>query len=633
MSARPRALRAARRLRWAAACVTASSLACAFGANGCHGRAPPSGMAPSASASSALGEPEREPAPSRPHVAEINLSAGLPELLSRRLLRSPRHRSFVELVETIHQLTQPAEQRRVKGLMVRFGSASMGISRAQELADLLASVRSSGIPVVCHADDLSNASYWVAAAGCDHLWVSPAGGVDTTGIAAQLLYARRLLGELKVDVDMLQVGKFKGASEPFTREGPSDEARESLMGVLHSLRRSWLDGVSKHRSARGLSPESLEAGPYSPEEARGRGMIDAIGYPDEAADEAKHRAGVDQVVVRFGPSARGQETSNLVGLVRAVSGVAGGHGGPHVALVRAVGAISMGGSSSLLDEGEGISQRHLSHTLEKLRRDEAVRVVVLRIDSPGGSALASDLLWRALMDLRSVKPLVVSIGDMAASGGYYMACTGSRIVAQPTSIVGSIGVVGGKLSIGRGLEHIGVHAELFPAADAAAAQARAAYMSPFESWDAATRDRVFATMKSVYDLFVRRVAEGRGIGADRVGAVAEGRIFAGADAVGLGLVDELGGVQTAIGVARSLVGLGPEAPVLVVGEEGGLTHLLEMDDDDVDDQAHAELSADSAFRSVAMRMSPEIVAFARGFEPLAMGEHTLTAVPFAFVVR
>ncbi|MBI5536880.1 MAG: signal peptide peptidase SppA [Deltaproteobacteria bacterium] len=597
---------------------------------GCHGRphaAPGSSPAPSGSA---IVEPE-EPDPHRPHVAELNLSSGVPEIYQSGLFGVPHERSFADLLQKLREISKPGEQR-VKGVLVRFGSTSVGFSRAQELAEALVEVRASGKSVVCHADEYNNTSYWVAAAGCDRLWVSPAGGLDTVGIAAQLLYAKRLLGELKIDVDMLQVGRFKGASEPFTREGPSDEARESLMSVLRSIRGSWLQGMAK-RMPKGADPALIEQGPYSPEEAKSRGLVDAVGYLEDAQGEARSRAGVDQVVARFGPGAKGAGSGALVGLVRVLSGAGGGFDVPHVTVVRAIGGIAMRSSKSVFGDDSGISEAQMARILERLHKDKSTRAVVLRIDSPGGSALASDLIWRRLMDLRKTRPVVVSVGDMAASGGYYLACTGTRVFAEPSSIVGSIGVVGGKFAFGRGLEHVGVHAETFAASDAPGARERAAYTSPFEPWDKATRERMLVTMTSVYDLFVRRVAEGRGLSADKVQGFAEGRIFSGADGVKLGMVDELGGLRKAIDYARSAAGLDPESPVRIVGESGGLQQLLEIDEEDAEEEARARAGSDPVFRTLVRAAAPELMGFARAFSPLIDGEHALVAVPFAFLVR
>lgn len=600
-------------------------------AAGCHGRSPSPYRAPAIPSSSSPIVPAEDPDPSRPHVAELDLTRGAPEVVARGLLGPARDRSFADLIQRVRELGGPKDAR-TKGVIVRFGGASMGFARAQELAEALARLRARGLPVVCHADELSNSTYWVAANGCDRIWVSPAGGVETIGIAGQVLYGRKLLSELKVDVDMLQVGRFKGASEPLTRDGPSDEARESLMGTLRSMRKQWLDGVGK-RLPKGAETALFEQGPYSPEEAKTKGLIDQVGYFDEARSEAQSKAGVDQTVARFGPGARAVGGSSLVGLVRVLSGAGSGFDLPHVTLVRASGSIAMRSSSSMLSGDSGISEQHMAKVLDDIAKDRSARAVVLRIDSPGGSALASDLIWHRLMELRKTRPVVVSIGDMAASGGYYLACAGTRVMAEPTSIVGSIGVVGGKLSVGRALEHIGVHAETFPASEVPGAKERAAYLSAVESWDQATRDRLLATMTSVYDLFVRRVAEGRALPAEKVGQFAEGRIFAASDAIGLGMVDELGGVERAIAHALKAAGLPEDAPVRVVGEESGIEQLLGIDDDEASEEARASVLSGATGPTLLRQVAPDFLPFAGALAPVLTGEHALVAVPFAFLVR
>lgn len=617
--------------RWAR-CLGATALLIVAASTGCRGRTPSSSSSsPAASASSSAAVAVNEPDPWRPHVAAIDLSRGAPEIVQRSLLAPTRDRSFADLIQRLHELGG-ANDSRTRGVLVRFGATSLGLARAQELAEALSKVRGRGLPVVCHADELTNATYWVAAAGCDRVWLSPVGGLDTVGIAGQVLYGRKLLSELKIDVDMLQVGRFKGAVEPWTRDGPSDEARESLTGTLRSMRRVWLEGIAA-RLPKGADPSVIEQGPYTPEEARTKGLIDAVGYADEAQAEAQSRASVDQTVARFGPDARGAGGAGLVGLVRVLSGAGSGFDVPHVTLVRASGAIAMRSSSLLMGDG-GISERRMAVVLDRIAKDRTAKAVVLRIDSPGGSALASDLIWHRLMELRKTRPVVVSIGDMAASGGYYLACAGTRVFAEPTSMVGSIGVVGGKLSIGRGLEHIGVHVETFPASDQPGAKERAAYLSAVESWDAPTRERVLASMTSVYDVFVRRVSEGRGLPADKVAQFAEGRVFAAADGIGLGMVDELGGVERAIGHARSAAGLPGDAPVRVVGEESGFEQLLGLEDDgEASEEARVASFARGGSAGVLREVMPDLVPFAQALAPVLWGEHALVAVPFAILVR
>ncbi|MCU0694754.1 MAG: S49 family peptidase [Polyangiaceae bacterium] len=258
---------------------------------------------------------------------------------------------------------------------------------------------------------------------------------------------------------------------------------------------------------------------------------------------------------------------------------------------------------------------------------------MLRLDSPGGSARASDLLWIQLMELRRAKPLIVSIGDMAASGGYYMACTGTRIFAQSTSVIGSIGVVAGKFAVPRGLDHIGVSVETIAPKDAPGAAARAAYLSPLMAWDEETRKRVMQTVRAVYELFVTRVAEGRGISQDKVAQFAEGRIFAASDGLKLGMVDELGGLQAAIAYARRAGNLEPDAPVRILGDESGLEKLFALEEDsDLESQAD-ETAPALLLRALLKSTAPDLAGFVRAYEPLVQGERTLVAVPFALLIR
>jgi protease-4 len=340
----------------------------------------------------------------------------------------------------------------------------------------------------------------------------------------------------------------------------------------------------------------------------------------------------DEVV--FGPGAE-EQGGDLEDVVRAIAGE-GGDTGP-VALVRASGSISMtAGGNGILGGRGGIVERDFDREIRKLEKDEDVKSVVVRIDSPGGSALASDLMWHHLMRLRKKKPLVFSVGDMAASGGYYLASSADYIFAEPMSIVGSIGVVGGKIGAGDALEKIGVHAETFPAnMQRPGAAARAAYESPFMKWDDPTRARVLETMTAVYELFVSRVAEGRStrgrtIGRDKVAESAEGRIFSGREGKARGLVDELGGLEAAIAKARELAELPGDAHVATVAPKGGFI-------DAIDPPGAAEERVRAAAGTSPMatldRVAPDLVPFVASVAPLAEGEHAVVAVPYALTVR
>src|SRR5258708_35372969 len=324
-------------------------------------------------------------------IVEIDLTRGAPEASAGNLLGTGSRQTYFRLVTLLKELASSSASH---GVLVRFGSARFGWARAEELAGLFARVREAKKHVVCHADGYGNASIWIALRGCDRVWVSPAGGVETIGVAAELVYAHRLLTEkLGIDVDFLQIGKFKGAEEPLTRDGPSPEAKASLQGVLGAIRERWLKGLEDARGA--AVREAAEDGPFSPEEAKRRGLVDAVGYLDEARDDVKKLSGGQSFDVRFGVAAHASDRPDITELVRVLAGGTAGRGGaPHVALVRAVGAISMESGGGPFGQRAGISERGLGRTIRTLTEDAAVKAGVLRIDSPGGSALASDLLWR-----------------------------------------------------------------------------------------------------------------------------------------------------------------------------------------------------------------------------------------------
>jgi protease-4 len=596
-------------------------------ATACHGRA---------RTDEPVAGPSTVPDPrTGPAIALVDVSGGLSEVNESGFMGlGPKKHSFDEVLRVLDKIHKSKDDR---GVLVRFGATTFGLGRAQELGEALEAVRKDK-PVYCHADGYTNATMYAAARGCTKIYASPAGEVNAIGSVAQVLYMRRLLAdELHFNIDFLQVGKFKGAEEPLTRDGPSPEARESLESVLADMRGSWLDGIKAGRTNPG-AVEAAEDGPYAVAKAKERGLIDEVGYLDEARDHEKAATGAVREAVRFG-GAQADDDEDLGDLIRSLSGE-GSSAGP-VALLRASGEITMGGGGGLLGGGGGITEKELGRQIARLTKDDKVKVVVLRIDSPGGSALASDLLWHALMRLRAKKPIVVSVGDMAASGGYYLACSGNVIFADPASIVGSIGVVGGKIGVGEALEKIGVHAETFPAkrGDAKAAK-RAAYESIVDTWDDDTRARVLESMTAIYNLFLQRISEGRKMPVDKIAVSAEGRIFTGRQGKERGLVDELGGLTAAIARARELAKLPADARVTVVEGKPKFLESLGGNDPDAEGRAPggplgevSRVTASPGLIEVVRQLAPELVPFVASMSPLANHERAVTALPFALTIR
>jgi len=539
----------------------------------------------------------------------------------------PPERTFAGLVDAL----STAKEQPAPGYFVRFGSHSFNWAQTEELGRLLFALRGDGRHVICHADGYSNASMWLAASACDEIWLSPAGNVDTVGIAGQTVYLKRLLDKLHIKADFLHVGRYKAAAENITQDGPSDAAKESMEAVLGSIRAAWVAGVKEHRKEPRAS-QAIENGPWIAKAAVGAGLVDAIGYEQEARKRLEELTERDEYESAFGAIGRRGAALDIAEVVRAITGGEKGTHQPHVAILPAAGGISMEQSGT---SDEGISADRWTKLIRDLKNDDAVKAVVLRLDSPGGSALASDLLWHELMQLREKKPLVASVGNMAASGGYYLASAANTIFAEQTSIVGSIGVVGGKIVLGEALDELGVSSYTFTAnKEAPDAGARAAYGSVLTEWDEPTRQRVQQQMEAVYDLFISRVVEGRGMPEEKVRVSAEGRIWTGTQGKERGLVDEFGGLAAAVADAKQRAGLPPDAPVSVEGPTASLLTMLGLDEDSDPDEVQMALRQLQAARPAWLQMLPShFESVAQGLSPMLRGERVLTIVPYAFDSR
>lgn len=562
-------------------------------------------------------------------IAEFDLTSGVAESPSTGLLYSvPASRTYVGLVRTLER----AAIGKANGFFVRLGGEGLDWARSEELGSAFANLRKrTGKPVFCHAHGLDNRAAWFAARACTRIWVSPAGDVDTVGIAGQVVYLKGALDKLKIRADFLHMGKYKSAAESLTQEGPSDDARESLTAVLASIRSTWLDEYAASRNKPSLRHD-LEDGPWSAEAAKERGLIDAVGYEDDAREALKAEAHTRRTKVVFGRKPGEDTKLEVTEILRLITGGERTTHRPHLAVIPAEGSIMMEGGSLLAESG--IAFRSMQRVIRRLANDESVKAVVLRIDSPGGSALASDLLWHELMDLRKKKPLVASVGDMAASGGYYLACAANKVVAERTSIVGSIGVVGGKIVLDEALGQFGIRAESFPASPDPGATARAGYLSALSPWDEPTRERVRAEMQSVYELFLRRVSEGRGLPVEAIRAVAEGRIWSGVQGHDLHLVDEFGGLGRSLEIARQLAGLEGDTPVELEGISESVVESLLLGDGADEASVRAALQRVAERRHLVLDAVPQpLHPFVGALAPLLTGETVVAAAPFGVVVR
>lgn len=476
----------------------------------------------------------------------------------------------------LDELDELAAEDTVRGLVLRVGNLGMDMARAEELRAGLLEFKATERSLYCHAETLDNASYYLLSA-CDELSMAPVGTVAIPGPIATPIHLKGLLDKLGVQPDFLHVGAFKGAAEPLTRDAPSPEMIETLEAVIDKAHGTMVEGIA---SGRKRSPEEVSAwideALYTTEKAKQAGLIDRVdvweGYLAEATDAAGTDAGLE-TPLGWKKASVGAEASDMLDDPMALQRFIGlappkRPTEPHVAIVYAVGNIIDGKGQGALGATSEIASGQLVPVLDRIAADDAVAAVVLRVDSGGGSALASEQIWHAVERLKANKPVVVSMAGVAASGGYYISAGANHIVAEPNTLTGSIGVVGGKLAMGEALSRWGV--ETFTVKKGA----RANLWSPMDTWTEEERAAIYATMEETYEVFLSRVAAGRSMDRDGVHAIAQGRVWTGADAKERGLVDELGGIEVALAKAAELGNVEGEPGYEVYPGEPTLKDLL-----------------------------------------------------------
>lgn len=524
------------------------------------------------------------------------------------------------LLDGLMRLEELRDEPLAKGLFVRLGPLS---GRFGDLADWSAAFeawRAKKKPVHCHFDTLDNLGAALAS-HCDRVSMTPSGTLDLVGVAAQLVHGRKLLETLGVRAELLQIGKYKGAAEPFTRDEPTPELLESINGLLNDLDatlRSHLSAGGKRTSEQVQA--LIDGGPYTSDAAKTQGLVNALTYDDEARALAKKTVGAAAVRSMFRER---PESLSLRELLALFSGDDEDKRSdePRLAVAYLVGEISDGDSSA---RERGASEPFVK-AMRRFADDTRVKALVLRIESPGGSALASDRMWHAVRRVAARKPVVVSIGDMAASGGYYVASAGSHILASEGSVVGSIGVVGGKMVLADLADKAGVHVTSLPRAK------NAGWLSALEPFSPAERGRLEAMLSSTYDLFLDRVSIGRKRSVEQLLPGAEGRVMGGERAKALGLVDELGGLGRAVQLARERGKLSKSSDLVVWPEAGdplqALGSLVGARQLSRAAQVQALLEADPAEVAGDIVQGALVHALSHGSPQVA------TTLPFTLVLR
>ncbi len=428
----------------------------------------------------------------------------------------------------------------IKGLAVYIQNAELGLAKAQEMRRQMMALRRAGKFVECYLETAGEGSngtiaYYLATA-CERIHLSPAGDVNLLGLSWESRLLRGTLDKLKIDPQFNRVGRYKSAVETYTQTRLSPEAQEAVAALLDGYFSQIVSAVAEARKKSEAEVRALvDAAPFDAETARKSGLVDDLLYPDQFLDHLKQRLGRKPTLLPI------EEYKPEPAFAAR-----------QIAIVFALGTIVRGGGGTAPWTDESyLGSDKMAEVLRDLREDDSVAAVVLRIDSPGGSALASDLILRQVEKLKQKKPVVVSMSDAAASGGYYIAAKATRIVAEPATLTGSIGVFGGKfvtrrfeeeiLGIGHDFQKRGANADIYSA------------LQPYSPQQEALVQQL---LDRTYAAFVGHVAAGRKLSRAAVEEVASGRVWTGADAQKKGLVDELGGLDRALELARKEAGVG-----------------------------------------------------------------------------
>ena len=441
------------------------------------------------------------------------------------------------LDEILHAITVAAEDDRIKGISINSNYLMAGVAQTQALRRALEDFKDSGKFVYAYGDFFAQKDYYLASVA-DSIFINPMGIMEFKGLAAEVLYFKDLQEKSGVKMEVVRHGKYKSAVEPFLSNEMSEENRIQISELISSIWTSVLDEISDSRdlSVTELNTIADTLGARTPELAVSSGLVDGILYFDQYEERLKEASGTEM-----------DEDQNYISLTdyaQASSGKKLKKGKDKIAIIFAQGEMFYGeGDENRI--GQGIIVR----ALKKAREAENVKAIVLRVDSPGGNALTADIIWRELMLAKEAKPLVISIGDIAASGGYYMAVAGDKIFAEPTSITGSIGVFGTIPNISGLAGNIGINAEQV------GTNKNSVDYSVFEPMSDEFRAYITESIATTYSVFLDRVALGREMSVEEVEKLAQGRVWSGVDAVELGLVDELGGLEEAIEEAADLAEL------------------------------------------------------------------------------
>lgn len=490
-------------------------------------------------------------------IVDHTASEGLPSVLGGS--------SAIGLDDILASIKYAKTDDRIKGIFIEASSLNTGMATVEELRNSLLDFKTSGKFIIAYSDYYSQGGYYLSSIA-DKIYVNPMGGVEFKGLSAELVFIKGTLEKLGVEPQIIRHGKFKSAIEPLINDKMSESNRLQTRTYIGALWNKMLEGVSKSRNISVADLQTIANGLLltDAKAALDKKFVDGVKYKDEVLDMLKEKTGSESInKINF---------INLNNYVK-VNRPSVGDRNKKVAVIFAEGSIVDGKGS----DGD-IGSVTLSRQLRSARLDDKIKAVVLRINSPGGSALASDVIWREVLLLKKVKPVIVSMGNVAASGGYYIACAADTIVAQPNTITGSIGVFG-VLWNAKGLtDKLGV------SVDTVKTGAMADLGTASRAMTEPERKYIQNQIEMIYDVFIGKVADGRKMTKADVDSIGQGRVWSGVDAKRIGLVDVLGGMDVAINIAAKKAKLEDFSVVFLPRPEKGLTKFFKDLSGDEDDK-------------------------------------------------
>ncbi len=477
-------------------------------------------------------------------VLVLSVSGSLPDYApddpTARLFGVSQPQSFTSLLT---QLRKAKVDSRINGVLLDINFPQIGWGKAEELRDAIKDFRASGKPIYSYMEIGMNKEYYIAAA-TEKIYMPPSGDLYINGFAAQAMFYKGSLDKLGIEAEVIQRGpKYKSAPDQYTKKTMGEGQKEVINALLDEYFGRLKNGIAE---ARGKTPEDvatlIDGAPYHADEAKQLNLIDEAFYRDQIYDQLKTRLGYkteDKLRTISGSEYR-EIPSDTLGLNK----------GEKIAVIYASGAINMGSSSSSPFGGEMVGADTIVKAVNDAAEDNSIKAIVLRVDSPGGSALASDLMWHALENAKAKKPVVVSMADVAASGGYYIACNAHKIVAEPTTVTGSIGVFMGKPVMKGFYDWLGITNEYVLRGK------NAGIFRETEKWTPDERAKMESQADKIYfNDFLPKVAKGRNKTTEEVNTLGQGRVWTGTQAKQNGLIDEFGGLEKAIEIAKQLANL------------------------------------------------------------------------------